>query len=361
MREIGISIYPFHGTIEENKEYIKLAAKYGYTRIFTCLLSVQGNKELILKEFKETIEYANSFGMKVIVDVAPNIFNDLEISYDDLRFFHDIGAYGVRLDVGFTGNEESLMTFNKYDLAIEINMSNNTNYVDTIMDFIPNTDKLLGCHNFYPHRYTGLSREQFRNCTKRFKRYSLTTAAFVNAKSGTFGPWPVDDGLCTLEEHRDLAIEIQGRDLFSEGIDCVIISNCFASEEELSSLANINRSLLELEVNLENNIPTIEKKIVLDELHFNRGDISEYVIRSTQPRVKYKGLEFKLFNSPEVIKKGDILIESSLYGHYAGEMQIALKDMKNSGKTNVVGKIKEEYIYLLDRIKPWQKFKLIEK
>lgn len=361
MRELGISIYPFHATLEENKEYIELAAKYGYSRIFTCLLSVQGEKETILKEFKETIDHANKYGMKVIVDVAPNIFNDLGISYNDLKFFKEIGAYGVRLDLGFTGNEESLMTFNEYNLAIEINMSNNTNYVDTIMDFIPNTEKLLGCHNFYPHRYSGLSRKQFRECTARFKKYSLTTAAFVNSKTAKFGPWPVDDGLCTLEEHRDLPIEIQGRDLFCEGIDVVIISNCFASEEELKKLSEIRKDLLELEVELENNIPEIEEKIVLEELHFNRGDVSEYLIRSTQPRVKYKGHEFKLFNSPEIINKGDILIESSLYGHYAGEMQIALKEMKNSGKTNVVGKVKEEYIYLLDRIKPWQKFKLIKR
>ena len=50
------------------------------------------------------------------------------------------------------------------------------------------------------------------------------------------------------------------------------------------------------------------------------------------------------------------VIESSEYGHYAGELQIALNDMKNSGKSNVVGRIKEEEIFILDYIKPWQKF-----
>lgn len=358
MKEIGISIYPFHSTLGENKSYIELASRYGYSRIFTCLLSVQGEKEKILKEFKEMVEYAKKFNMKVIADVAPNVFKELGITYENLDFFHKMGVYGIRLDIGFTGNEESLMTFNEYGLSIEINMSNNTHYVDTIMDFVPNREKLLGCHNFYPHRYTGLSREQFRECTKRFKKYALYTSAFVNSKNATFGPWPVDDGLCTLEEHRDLPIAVQGVDLFNEGIDCVIISNCFASEEELKALSEIRRDLLELEVELERDIPDIEKKIVLEELHFNRGDIGENLIRSTQPRVKYKNKRFDIFNAPEIIKKGDILVESSLYGHYAGEMQIALKEMKNSGKTNVVGRVKEEYIYLIDQIKPWQKFKL---
>lgn len=51
-----------------------------------------------------------------------------------------------------------------------------------------------------------------------------------------------------------------------------------------------------------------------------------------------------------------MLIESSLYKRYAGELQIALKDMKNSGKTNVVGRIKDEEILLIDYLQPWEKF-----
>ena len=357
MRELGISIYPFHATLEENKRYIEIAAKYGYKRVFTCLLSVEGDKDGIISEFKETIAHANKFGMQVMVDVAPSIFNKLGISYEDLSFFKEIGAYGVRLDLGFSGNEESIMTFNEHGLVVEINMSQDTNYVNTIMDYMPNREKLVGCHNFYPHRYTGLSREHFRSCNKRFKGFSLTTAAFVTAQTGTFGPWPVNDGLCTLEEHRDLPIEVQGRELFNEGIDVVIISNCFPTEDELKALAEINKEMLELECEIYEGVGEVERQIVEKELHFQRGDVGEYVVRSTQSRVKYKGTHFELFN-PLDIKKGDVLIESSLYGQYAGELHIARKDMKNTGKTSIVGKIKPEYMGLLDSIKPWQKFKI---
>lgn len=357
MKELGISIYPFHATLEENKNYIELAAKYGYKRVFTCLLSVEGDKEAILNEFKETIAHARSFGMEVMVDVAPSIFSKLNISYDDLTFFKEIGAYGVRLDLGFSGNEESIMTFNEHGLVIEINMSQDTSYVNTIMDYMPNKEKLVGCHNFYPHRYTGLSREHFRSCNKRFKGFSLKTAAFVTSQTGTFGPWPVNDGLCTLEEHRDLPIEVQGRELFNEGIDVVIISNCFPTEEELRKLAEINKEMLELECEIYEGVGEVEETIITKELHYHRGDVGEYVVRSTQPRVKYKGIHFELFNAVD-IKKGDILIESSLYGQYAGELHIAKKEMKNSGKTSVVGRLKPEYLGLLDDIKPWQKFKI---
>ena len=77
--------------------------------------------------------------------------------------------------------------------------------------------------------------------------------------------------------------------------------------------------------------------------------------RSTQSRVKYKGESFPPYNLVD-IKRGDILIDTDLYTRYAGELQVALKNMKNTGKTNVVAKIVEDEIFLLDYIKPWSKF-----
>jgi hypothetical protein len=38
--------------------------------------------------------------MEVMVDINPALFEQLGISYDDLSFFHDMGAYGIRLDLG---------------------------------------------------------------------------------------------------------------------------------------------------------------------------------------------------------------------------------------------------------------------
>ncbi len=64
--------------------------------------------------------------------------------------------------------------------------------------------------------------------------------------------------------------------------------------------------------------------------------------------------------NPAPIKRGDIIIESSLYGHYAGELQIALSDMENSGMSSVVGHIDKNELFLLDYIRPWQKFAMKE-
>ena len=362
MRKLGISIYPDKSSVEEMKAYIEKAAAAGFSRIFSCLLSVDKPKDVIKDEFKEINDFAHALGYEIIVDVSPRVFNDLGIGYSDLSFFHEIGADGLRLDVGYGGSEEAMMTFNPYDLKIEINMSMDTHYIDTIFDYQPNQYNLLACHNFYPHPYSGLTQELFDACTAHFSRYGMRTAAFVSSQNtNTFGPWPVDAGLVTLESHRNLPLDVQIKDYIAMNtIDDIIISNCYPSDEELEAVKGLNLTKLTLNVELHDAIPEIEKKIVLEEPHFNRGDVSGYFKRSTQSRVKYKGHQFPIFNAPEIIKRGDIIIESSLFGHYAGELQIATQDMVNTGKTNIVGRIVEEEVFLIDRIKPWQKFQFKE-
>lgn len=358
MGKLGISIYPEKTTEELIYNYIDMASKYGFSRIFSCLLSVNDTRENIKNKFKKINQYAKEKGFEIIVDVSPRVFDGLGITYKDLSFIKEIGADGLRLDMGFTGSEESLMTYNDENLKIEINMSSNTNYIDTIIDYIPNKENLIACHNFYPHRYSGLNFEHFMRCTERFNKYGLRTAAFITSQNeGTFGPWPVTDGLPTLELHRNLPIEVQAKHLIALGnINDIIISNCYPTEEEMKKLGSMRKDMVTFDLELVDGVPEVEQKILFEEMHFNRGDLSDNLVRSTQSRVKYKGHDFKLFNAPEIIKKGDVVIESSEYGHYAGELQIALNDMKNSGKSNVVGRIKEEEIFILDYIKPWQKF-----
>lgn len=361
MKQIGFSIYPAHTKIEQNFEYIDLAHKYNFKRIFTCLLSVNGDKEKIIEEFKKTIAYANKYGIKVIADINPEVFEALNVSYNDLGLFKEMGLYGIRLDNGFSGMEESAMSFNKYGLKIELNMSAGTKYVDNIFSYQPNAENILGCHNFYPHKYSGIGYDHFMKCNEQYKKYHIRTAAFVSSEKAQYGPWPVSEGLCTLEQHRHLPIQVQAKHLFSTGlIDDVIIGNSFATESELKALNEVNPDKLTLKVNLKDGISDIERDIVLNKPHFNRGDVSDYIIRSSKSRVEYDGHGYEPFNTVD-IKKGDVTIDNCLYKHYTGELQIALQDRKNSGNTNVVGRIDEDEIFLIDTIKPWQHFAFTEK
>lgn len=355
MRQLGISIYPGNASQEAFKRYIDTASMLGYKRVFTCMISA-GEGDDPFKPFKELVGHAAERNMQVIADVDPGVFATLGLDYQNLGYFKEMGLYGIRLDLGFTGIEESIMTYNEHDLKIEINMSNGTKYLENILSHRPNRANLIGCHNFYPHRYTGLSRSHFLACSEQFKHQNIGTSAFVSAHSATFGPWPVNEGLCTLEEHRSQAITVQAKDLFyTELIDNVIIGNGIASDEELIALSGVSKSLKTFKVEILPATTPLERKIVLEEPHFNRGDVSEYLMRSTQSRVKYKGHAFPASYTPH-IQAGDVIIESDLYARYAGELQVARLAMENSGKSNVVARIVPEEVHLLKHIHPWDKF-----
>lgn len=124
---------------------------------------------------------------------------DMELMRDNtadfiaFNYYKKLGAKGIRLDVGFTGREEAQMTRNEEDLTIEINMSNDDHYLERIFDYQPNRTQLVGCHNFFPQAYTGLSTDFFLACSERFREKGLRTAAFVTSQEGNIGPWPLHE------------------------------------------------------------------------------------------------------------------------------------------------------------------------
>ncbi len=362
MGKLGISIYPERSTFEDDKAYLDLAHKYGFKRVFTSLLQVSEGKEKVLADFKECVMYANSLGFEVMVDINPALFDQLGISYDNLAFFDEMGAYGVRLDLGFTGAEEAKMTRNPYGIKIEINMSSGTKYVDNIMSYSPNVANLLGSHNFYPHRYSGLGYEHFINCSKQFTKYRINTMAFVNSQVATFGPWPTQDGLCSLEAHRDLEVATQVKHLLLTGlIDDISVGNAYASEAELKAMSEaFFADYPSIKVDVAADITADERTVLFENLHSYRGDRSEYILRSTMTRIIYQDRPFPAHNTVDM-KKGDVLIDNAGYGQYKGETQIALQAMKNDGRVNVVGQIAADELFLLDFLQPWSSFKLIEK
>lgn len=360
MAELGLSVYPSQASFTENAAYLKIAAKYGYTRIFTSLLEIKDDADTVIAEFKQLIAVGNELGMKTILDINPALFSQLGVTYTDLKFFADLGAWGLRLDEGFTGAEEAQMTQNPYGLKIEVNISRGTHYIDQIMDYAPNRDNLLGSHNFYPQRYTGLGQAYFETTSQQYRDQHIRTAAFVNAPSGTFGPWPVGDGLVTLETHRDLPLATQVQAHRLNGlIDDVLIANAFASEADLQAAAEafwLPRP--RLRVVTQPDLSKADLAVMFNQPQMYRGDRSDYVLRSTMTRVLYKDETFPPKHTDDVVR-GAVLIDNDEYGQYKGELQVALRSLPNDGRINVVGHLHPEDLSLLALIQPWGQFDLV--
>lgn len=363
MRRLGISIYPEHSTKEKDFAYMEMAAKYGFSRIFTCLLSVNKPKDEMMEEFREYMDKAHELGFEVAVDTNPHVFEHLGATATNLKPFYDMHVDIVRLDMSFGALMDVKTTQNPYGLKIEFNGSGSSDNVEMMLKMGARRDQMLICHNFYPQKYTGLDFDLFMSCSKRWKELGFTTAAFVSSHNQpTFGPWEVYAGLPTCEMHRTLPIDVQARHLFSTGlIDDVIIGNAYATEEELKALSTIDKDITEIKLVLNENISEEEKKLIFDYVHTGRGDYSSYMIRSSFTRSLYR--ETSIPHIPcdkEAFTRGDVCIINDNLKHYRGEVQVVLEDIPNDGERNIVGYIDPQELCILDQIKPWQSFKFIK-
>ena len=291
MHKLGISVYPDKTPMNEVYAYMEKAAKLGYSRIFTCFLSIPDDKrESYLEEFKGFMTKAHELGFEVAADTNPEVFEILGASPANLKPFKDLGLDIIRMDGNFGTQGDIQLTRNPYGIQIEFNASMNCG-VELLIQNGGNKDQIIMCHNFFPERYTGLDFDLFMDFNRYWKELNLHTAAFVSSNNeNTIGPWQVFCGLPTVEIMRGLPIEVQARYLLATGdVDDILIGNYPASDDELEALAKVNFQAIEVRVDEEEGITDNEKLIMYDFApHFDRYDHSSFMIRSSMPRVKFK-------------------------------------------------------------------------
>jgi len=370
-KRLGISVYPEHFSEAECINYIDKAKGFGFERIFMNLLEVGEESEAILSKFKRICTHAKNIGFEVILDVNPAVFKELKIASTDIGFFKEIGATGIRLDEDFGGKVEAKISNNKLDMKLEINASTFTNIMDRIIENKGNPSNIIACHNFYPQKYTGLSFELFANASRKLHEQKCLVAAFVSSLNpNAQGPWPLKEGLPTIEMHRDVPLEWQARHFIATNlVDDIIISNQPAFDKELEALAQLHKNGINFKIDLDSSVTSLEREIIFDFKeskdsltgHKIRGDYSDYMIRSTMPRVIYKNesiMPRKYKN--DTFERGDVVVLNDKYGRYKGELHIVTKTLPNEGKKNFVGRLLDDDLIFLDYISPWKEFKFIK-
>ena len=70
MHRLGIWVNPEHSTQERDFAYMELAAKYGFSRIFTCLLSASSDPMVIKREFGAFLNKAHELGFEVAAEIS---------------------------------------------------------------------------------------------------------------------------------------------------------------------------------------------------------------------------------------------------------------------------------------------------
>ncbi|MGT2832747.1 DUF871 domain-containing protein [Streptococcus halotolerans] len=363
MVTFGFSIYPEKHELNKIKSYMDLLKKYGAERIFMSLLQLEAGDTTTFDKYKAIIHYANELNMRVIADISPSFIEQNAWEDQLILKAKEFGLAGLRLDEALSIDDIVSLTQNQLGLKIELNMSTDKTLVNDLLASDANFDNIIACHNFYPHEFTALSQQHFREMSAFYNEKGIETAAFVSSQTAKEGPWPLSEGLPTVEDHRHLPIAQQVQLMKAVGtIDNILISNQFISEEELKTCHQALVSEVKcLEVSVLDDLSSVEEAIVSFD-HNYRGDISDYVIRSTIPRTIYTDVSLPpRDNQSKKVKRGSLIIDNDRYTRYKGELQIALKDFTISDKANVVGHICETSLPLLETLEAWEDFKLIIK
>lgn len=360
MHQYGISIYPDQGEPAMWLNYVERAARLGVTRVFTCLLSPEGSPEAIFERYQPVIRRAQSLGMTVIADVAPAVMERLGITPQDVSYLKRLGVGGYRLDEGMDAATEASLTQDSSGLVVELNGSVDSEVPDEILAAGGDPARLWVCHNFYPQRYTGLSWNHFQHCNAHWKRLGLRTAAFIGVnRPDAIGPWPLFEGLVTLESHRDWPIEQQARFYLAyDAVDDLLIANGPQSDDELKSVMALDPSVVSLRVELEPEVLAIEHTILYDFAHQVRPDQGDYLIRSTMPRIVYAKASIPP-RPARSFKAGDVVILNDAFGRYKGELQIILRDLPDDGRRNLVGTLSCDEQTLIPSLIPHRDFRFL--
>ncbi|MBE6468658.1 MAG: DUF871 domain-containing protein [Coriobacteriaceae bacterium] len=362
-RRLGVSVYPERTDVERVRSYLERAARLGFSRVFTCLLSVSGGADETIQEFAGFIRMAHDLGFTVSVDTNEDVFGRLGASPEDVGPFAEMGVDIIRLDGHFGDQGDIMLTRNAAGIAIEFNASGNLP-LDLLIERGADMRNMVVCHNFYPEPYTGLSEETFQGLSARYRGMGLPVAAFVTSRQpGTVGPWPVSAGLPTCEDDRHRPIGLQARHLVASGlVDDILIGDFEATDAELRELAGVDLSRVTMTIETVPGIPPVEERIVWDYQHVTRGDASEYMLRSSFPRTDHRETSIPPRDAGcGVFRRGDVLVVNDGMAHYRGELEVALKDIPADGTRNLVGRVPEEELFLLDYVKPEHPFGFIRR
>ncbi|MGF7058506.1 MupG family TIM beta-alpha barrel fold protein [Brassicibacter mesophilus] len=341
---LGISVYAgMENSLNENIEYINEARKMGLNTMFTSL-HIPETHSKFEEEAIEILTEANRLNMRIIADISKKYYEKLDINKYNI--------YSLRLDFGFSNKDIAELTRNK-DFNITLNASTlDRDDIEDILKYGGNLEKIIACHNYYPKKDTGISEDLFNQRNQLFKEYGLEIIAFISSRNIKRGP--IYEGLPTLEKHRNIDPVISAQHLLRLGVDTVLIGDSRASKDELIKLSNINKDILIIPIKPYLNMSSEEKQII-EQVHTNRKDPGEFIIRSQEARHYKKGTIIP--NNTIERFKYCVTIDNENYLRYEGDLQIAKKELCKDSRVNVIADASEASV-LIDILKPGDKFKL---
>jgi len=317
-------------------------------RIFTSLHISEENGSSYVNDACGMCSYLHDTGYEIIVDVSKRtlgLFGETDILGLARRLHIDV----LRFDYGFSASEISRIgeqmpvclnasVFNEEDVAL----------------IVRNSLRVYALHNFYPRPETGLDEQFFAERNSRLRELGVTPWAFI---PGDFNlRAPLQEGLPTLEVHRYASPWACFLDMVQRyGIEQVFVGDGLLSDSELRFFDDYrNDGIID--------IPVVFSSVGhnLDDAVFTvRADSPHRVMRMQESR-EYScfGKEVAPAFCTERVR-GSVTIDNINYKRYSGEIQIVRDPLPADGRVNVIGRIPEKYLLLLDSIPNNAKIRLV--
>jgi len=357
MWEKGISAYiGMEDSLETIHTYLKLARRYGYTRLFTSLHIPEANTTVLVSEFRQFAAYAVNLGYSITADISPRTCELLGATLPDCSALKKLGLSAIRLDDGFSAEQIAALSVTG-EIDIELNASTITPTVLQQMNAAKaDVSRLRACHNYYPRPETGLSFALFAERCQLLREYKIPVVAFIPSRSCPRGP--IFAGLPTLEKHRLVSPQLAAKELMaSQLVDGILFGDPLAAEAELASVSGLDPNCIELQVIVEKDVSLAEREILFA-VHTNRTDPGEWAVRSQEAR---RLCRTAIPERPGKTRNtGAVTIDNEKYLRYMGEMQVVRASLPSDPRVNLAAQVIPEELFLLDYIKPGRAFRLKE-
>ena len=316
---LGYSLY-----FEKESDFEKQIEKFkGFDLLFTSLHYPASDQTY--ERFLDLKSRAKN------LDICVDINNQTLKDHPDLLDMDLI----IRLDFGFNPREIASLS-KKSQIAINASTVN-YKFLEDLARADANMANMIAIHNYYPLVFSGLPQEYFLSQNELINSFGIRVASFIQGNTKLRGP--VFEGLPTLEDDRYINPYLtlvkhkrkykMDEIILAEDVDHYS-KNCIAKF--------INDGIISLPIIWENDYEYLSKIKV-------RNDISDYIIRNEREKKDVSP------DQPKQIKRGDLVILNNLSGRYAGEIEIVRKDLGICVDRNLIGRVDESYIGILDLIK----------
>lgn len=339
MSQYGISLYLGSG-YETNRRVVEKAAQAKVKYAFTSLHIPEESVGDYAAEVKALLDLCGQNGISLIVDIGPRTVEKL--GYRQISDLKQTAITHLRVDYGFSF--EQIIALSE-DFNIVFNASTLLEPdIRALRRLGADFTRFSACHNFYPKPLTGLSLQKTRAINENLRRLGMTTMAFIPGDGALRGP--LHEGLPTVEEHRGGEVRMNLLQLEKECLtEICLVGDIDLSDTGWKAVGELAQGYVSLKAGIRP-----EYEYVKEQIHHDRPDSSEYVIRSQESRGY--ATQGKLFPAEPVAlrKMGSISVGNETYLRYSGELEIARRDLKPESRVNLIGHVDESCLKYLPYI-----------